>query len=93
MTPEAKSLCHYGPLDCFHTGKLALSPFVLWATAALYASDVYRAENRRRAWIIQGLIVGAMVSSVCALFGWVAHSPDFGVGIAMLLLVPFYTAI
>src|SRR5262249_16348406 len=56
MTPEAKSLCHYGALDCFHTGKLALAPFVLWATAALYAVEISNVPNPSSPWIINGLI-------------------------------------
>jgi hypothetical protein len=92
LTPEAKSLCHYGALDCFHTGKLALAPFVLWATAALYAVEIAKVPNPSRPWIINGLILGAIISSACAIFGIIVHGLD-SPGLWVCLLVPLYTSV
>jgi len=91
LTPEAKDLCHNGPIDCFHTGKLALIPFVLWASAALYAVEIYRARKPTRAWMVQGLILGAIISTTCTVFGIITHWPD--AGSLVCLFVPLYTSI
>ena len=91
LTPEAKPLCHHGPFDCFHTGKLALTPFVLWASAALYAVEIYRVQKPTRAWIVQGLILGAIISTACTVFGFIAHCQDGGA--LVCLSVPLYTSI
>ena len=65
LTPESKAECNFGWFDCFIQGKLALTPFALWATAALYAVDVWRVENRTRPWIVLGILFGAAISDVC----------------------------
>jgi hypothetical protein len=92
LSPEAKDLCYNGAIDCFHVGKLALTPFVFWATAALYVVDIYRVESRTRTWIVQGLLIGAMISSVCTVFGFVTHWHEI-TSIWWLLLVPLYTSV
>jgi hypothetical protein len=89
LVPEAKDECPHGWLDCFYMGKLALTPFVLWATAALYAVEIYEIKDRTRPWIVQGFFVGAIVSSVCAVFGLVSKGNE----LPLLLVVPFYTAV
>ena len=35
LSPDSKAASHHGWIDCFYLGKLALTPFVLWASAAL----------------------------------------------------------
>jgi len=96
LTPDAKDVCPNGPLDCFYLGKLALTPFVFWATAALYAVEIIEVRNSARPWVANGLILGAIVSSVCLIFGVLTlHPHDLMGGDSALicLLVPFYTAI
>jgi hypothetical protein len=92
MEPDWKGACTYGWLDCFIMGKLALAPLVLLATAALYALEILRVENRTARWIVVGVFLGAIVSSVCFVVGLVC----IGFGIDALkcwLLVPFYVAV
>ena len=91
LAPEAKEDCHNGALDCFHVGKLALSPFVLWASAALYAVEIAEVRNSRRPWIINGLVLGAIISSVCMVFGVLTNNQDSVM--RFCLAVPFYTSI
>ena len=76
LVPEWKGGCTLGWVDCFHMGKIALTPFVIWATAALYAVEILGVRNRTRPWIVLGFLNGAIVSSMCALFGislWLAE--------------------
>lgn len=90
MAPEAKSLCHHSWLDCFHIGKLALTPLVLWASAALYALEIHRVKKRTRAWLVLGLFLGAIVSCVCFVFGVVCVRFN---SIGIVLIVPLYVAV
>ena len=92
MEPEWKGVCIHGWLDCFITGKLVLTPLVLFATAALYALDIFRVENRTAAWIVVGIFLGAIVSSICFVFGvvWIKSPAD---PFSWWLLVPLYVAI
>ena len=69
MVPDWKGDCTYGWLDCFIMGKLALAPLVLLATAALYALEILRVENRTARWIVIGIFLGAIVSCICFVFG------------------------
>jgi len=62
FTPEWKGGCEYGWLDCFHTGKLALTPLVLYALAAFYAIDVLQVRNRTHWWIVSGMWLGATLT-------------------------------
>ena len=89
MMPEWKGDCRHGWLDCFHLGKLALTPLVLWATSALYALEVLRVKNKTRQWLVLGLLTGALASGGCLGIGlWIYG----GVGEWMYLwfLVPLY---
>ena len=91
LTPDSKEVCHNGALDCFHLGKLALSPFVLWATAALYAVEIAEVRNPGRPWIVNGLVLGAIISSVCTVFGVLTNRQDNVM--LFCLAVPLYTSI
>jgi hypothetical protein len=71
LKPDWKGGCQYGWLDCFFVGKFALTPLVLWATAALYSVVVLRVEQRTRAWIVLGIFIGAVTSSVCFVHGMI----------------------
>jgi hypothetical protein len=78
-------------LASFHLGKLAVTPIVLWAAAALYAVEVRRVEDRARPWIVTGLFLGAVVAALCLWLGWatVAHNEVIAWG----LLVPLYVTV
>ncbi|HLX72079.1 MAG TPA: DUF6688 family protein [Verrucomicrobiae bacterium] len=91
LAPDAKDTCHHGWIDCFITGKLALTPLVLWAITALYAVEIYGVVDPTRQWIAQGLFIGAVVSSVCLVFGSLTYASD--PTCLLLLLVPLYTAV
>ena len=60
IVPEWKGGCHRGWLDCFHLGKLALTPLVLWACAAFYTIQVLRPAYTHRTWIVLGIFTGAI---------------------------------
>jgi len=92
LVPEWKGGCRHGWLDCFHLGKLALTPLVLWATVALYALDIYRVANRTRPWIVLGIFLGALVAAVCLVFG-VISVVGWACGFALWLLVPLYVSV
>jgi hypothetical protein len=91
MVPEWKGGCHLGWFDCFHMGKLALTPIVFWATAALYAVEICQIDERMQPWIVQGLFLGAIVASVCFVFGLVSVGNEKGA--SLWLLVPFYISL
>lgn len=93
MEPEWKGGCVHGWLDCFITGKLALTPLVLLATAALYALEIRRVENRTAPWIVVGIFLGAIVSSICFVFGVLCIGFKGDPFFTLWLLVPFYVAI
>lgn len=92
LKPEWKGGCQYGWVDCFFVGKFALTPLVLWATAALYSVVVLRVENRLRPWIVLGIFIGAIVSSVCFVHGMIyfVRPPDRFV---LWMLVPLYVSV
>ena len=92
LVPDWKGGCPHGWLDCFHLGKLALAPLVLLAIAALYALEVYRVQNRNARWIVVGTVLGAMVASICFVYGLVFAGVSSGI-MALWLLVPGYAAI
>ncbi len=85
--PEWKGACPHGWLDCFIVGKLALTPFVLVATAALYKKDVLRVEISKEQWPVVGIFLGAIVATACLVFGLVCIGFEGG------MLVPFYVAV
>jgi len=92
LVPDWKGACHHGWLDCFIVGKLALSPLVLLATAALYSLDIFRVEMRTQRWLVIGVFLGAVTAWICFIFGLVC----FGVDVwrpQVWLLVPFYIAL
>lgn len=91
LVPQWKGGCHHGWLDCFHVGKLALLPLVLWASAALYATDIYRTSRWSRKWIVLGLITGAVVSTTCLAAGIVIHELGRH-SMGAWLLVPLYVS-
>jgi len=94
MVPEWKGACTYGWLDCFIMGKLALAPLVLGATTAMYALEIVHVEKRTRRWIVVGVFLGAIVASICFVFGIVCIGSEADAPILKLwLLVPFYVAV
>ena len=82
-----KGACRFGWLDCVILTKLAFTPFVLVATAALYRLEVRRDKNLNDRWLVLGIYVGAVVSVACAGFGLLCLSPS------AWLLVPIYIAV
>jgi len=93
MVPEWKGACPHGWLDCFHLGKLALTPIVLWASAAWYAVEVYRVAQPTRRWIVLGFTLGASVSLLCLAFGFVSAGGTGGGEARWWLAVPFYVSV
>jgi hypothetical protein len=91
LVPEWKGGCRHGWLDCFHRGKLALLPFVLWASAALYALEILRVKVRTQPWIVHGIFLGAIFSTVCLIFGVITSG--FSREENPWLLVPLYVAV
>lgn len=90
LVPDWKGGCHRGWIHCFHGGKIALTPLVLWASSAFYCSQILqRAESPT--WVNRGLVVGAVTSTVCFVFGLYIHA--FADGLAWWLLVPFYASL
>lgn len=90
LAPEWKGGCHHGWLDCFHVGKLALTPLVLWASAAFYTAQVLKSGRTPRAWVDLGIFIGAVTSTACFILGLVIHG--FQGGMAWWLLVPLYVS-
>ena len=92
--PEWKGASRHGWLDFFHIGKLALLPVVLWASAALYAIDIYRTHNRTRPWIVLGILMGAMTSVICLGIGGIIQTYIWETPrVYSWLLVPLYVSV
>lgn len=91
LVPDWKGGCHHGWLDCFHVGKLALTPLVLWASAAFYTVQVLKPDRTPRAWVDFGVFIGAVTSTACLILGLVIHA--FQGGRAWWLLVPLYVSV
>lgn len=92
LIPEWKGACRLGWINCFHVGKIALLPLVLWASAALYALEIYRTPNRTRPWIVLGILTGAITSTTCLGIGVIiCGRPQWPLHIG--LLVPLYISI
>jgi hypothetical protein len=92
LKPDWKGGCAHGWLDCFFVGKFVLTPLVLWATAGLYSVVVLDVEKRTQAWIVLGIFIGAVVSSVCLAHGlvyFVRPKDTF----ALWMLVPLYVSV
>jgi hypothetical protein len=92
LVPEWKGGCEHGWLDCFHLGKLALTPLVLWATASLYAVEVCRLRPPFNRAVTLGLWSGAVIAGVCFVFGIVVLRQRLST-MSLLLLVPLYVAV
>ena len=92
LVPEWKGGCRHGWVDCFHVGKLALLPLVVWASAALYAVDVLRVQDRRRKWMVLGLLVGFVVASVSLVIGVITSGFPNG-ALYVWYLVPTYVVV
>jgi Zn-dependent protease with chaperone function len=86
LVPDWKGNCQFGWLDCFYAGKTALTPLVLYATLAFYASEVWRVADRTRPWIVHGMFLGAVITTVCLLYGFLTA----GLEAFVLLLVPLF---
>jgi hypothetical protein len=94
LVPEWKGGCKLGWVDCFHLGKLALLPLVLWATGAWYAVEVLRVEHRTSSRIVLPLWMGASVAGICLVFGVISLGAGGRVdGGWLWLFVPFYVAV
>jgi len=94
LVPEWKGGCKLGWVDCFHLGKLALLPLVLWATAAWYAVEVLRVEHRTSSRIVPALWVGTSVAGICFVYGVVSLGANGRTdGGWLWLLVPLYVAV
>jgi hypothetical protein len=91
LLPDWKGACKHGWLDCFHIGKLALSPLVIWASAAFYVVQILRPESPPRKWVHLGLLIGTMTSSICLIVGVVIH--DLTDDWSIWLLVPLYVSV
>ena len=92
LSPESKSDCGHGWLDCFMLGKLALTPLVLVATAALYSVEILKVNDRTARWLVMGIFLGAIISTVCLVFGLLCIGM-FEDGLTAWLCVPFYVAV
>ena len=93
LTPESKDGCPCGWIDCFIQGKLVLAPIAVWATAALYALEVWRMEERTHPWVVLGIFSGAILSIFCLLFCWVHfYSGAVDEMIIVATVIPFYVA-
>jgi len=98
MVPEWKGDATLGWASCFLAGKIVLTPLVLWAVAALYAVEVWRVAKQTAVWIVRGLMVGVLVSTVCSLYGLMMiicgfATNEFSHAIFLWLLVPFYISL
>jgi len=89
LVPDWKGNCQFGWLDCFYVGKTALTPLVLYATFAFYASEIWRVKDRTQPWIVHGMFLGAVITSICFLFGVLTVGLDGFV----LLLVPLFITV
>ena len=90
IAPQSKSECTRGWLECFIAGKLALTPLVLFSTAAFYALEILRVKNRTAGWIVIGVFIGATIAMTCFFFGLVFYASDSRF---LLLSVPLYVAV
>lgn len=92
LVPDWKGGCHNGWIDCFYMGKLALTPFVLWATVALFYVEGGWVKGPVPAWVGPGLFMGAVISVVCLLFGIATTGLNAQGPLVWWLLVPGYIA-
>lgn len=92
LVPDWKGACKHGWLDCFHMGKLTLTPLVLWAIGALYILEIKNAKPPHSHGLVLGLFVGFIVAGGCFVYGVVSARHDWRGGV-LFLLVPLYAAI
>jgi len=92
LVPAWKGACPHGWLDCFHLGKLALAPVVLWATIALYAVEIGRLTPPISRDLVMGLFLGMLVAGVCFIYGVMTVGGQ-AKATRGYLVVPLYTAI
>jgi hypothetical protein len=93
LTPNWKGGCPLGWVDCFPTGKLALTPLVIWAVASLDALEIGQASQPQQIrWVQLGIFTGAIVSSVCLGMGIVSGRAA-GMDVRVWpVIVPVYVA-
>ena len=87
MVPEWKGACVCGWVDCFIVGKLAFTPFVLMATAALYSLEVLRKDISTNRWAVAGIFLGAIIATSCLVLGLMC------IQWVVWMFVPLYVAI
>lgn len=92
LTPEWKGGCPHGWLDCFHLGKLALAPVVLWALISFYVVEICRPTAPLARDFVMGLFLGCVVAGGCFLYG-AATLHGESARMMVCLIVPFYTAV
>jgi hypothetical protein len=85
MVPEWKGGARAGWLDGFHEGKLALSPYVVWALVAAWTQEVWRPATAPR-WVVLGYFAGFFASAVCLAIGLFIEGGD-----TAAMIVPLYT--
>lgn len=92
LTPEWKGGCPHGWWDCFHLGKLALAPVVVWSLISFYVVEICRPTPPLARDFVLGLFLGCMVAGGCFLYGVLTLSGD-SAQMMVCLIVPFYTAV
>ncbi len=93
MVPEWKGACHFGWLSCFIGTKLALSPIVLLASAALYRIEILPFQPPAPRWVEIGLFLGAIVATVCTVYGVVVLHEWKNIWFWLWMSVPFYVSV
>jgi hypothetical protein len=89
-TPLWKGAARCGWVDGFHVGKVALTPVVLFATAALYGLEVMGADGRAR-WVILGFYCGAVTSVICQIFAFTClDSRDLMPAMLVAVYIPIW---
>jgi len=92
LTPEWKGGCPHGWLDCFHQGKLALAPVVLWALISFYVVEICRPTPPLARDFVMGLFLGGVVAAGCFLYG-AATLHGESARMMICLIVPLYMAV
>ncbi|MGC3958764.1 MAG: hypothetical protein QM813_12740 [Verrucomicrobiota bacterium] len=92
LTPEWKGDCPHGWLDCFHLGKLALAPVVLWALISFYVAEICRPTRPLARDLVMGLFLGCAVAGACFAYGAATLRAE-SARMMVYLIVPLYTAV
>ena len=91
LTPDWKGGARCGWIDGFHTGKFALTPIVLFATAALYRLEVIPIDGQPPRWVALGLYCGAFTSILCYSFGFACMDiSDAEAKLALICYIPIW---